>query len=155
MGLEDDAAQLRIAEQVKIKISRSAIADFRPTRRRVNRLHGSQLKWKFVFHRAGYAGVSFRRDRHAQFPTSVTKVSENLADRIKLGLDFKGGSHLVLQVQVNEAIGQRCDEAVDQLNKELHSKNVNFGEIRRVDDTHILVRNVDPADSGNLARPGQ
>ena len=34
VGLEDDTVQLRIAEQVKIKISRSAIAGLRPNRRR-------------------------------------------------------------------------------------------------------------------------
>jgi preprotein translocase subunit SecD len=55
-----------------------------------------------------------------------------------------------LQVQVDEAIGQRCDQAVDQLTKQLHEKNIGFGEIRRVDDTHILVRSVDPATSGNF-----
>ena len=32
----------------------------------------------------------------------------------------------------------------------MHDKNINFGEIRRVDDTHILVRNVDPATSGTF-----
>jgi preprotein translocase subunit SecD len=85
-----------------------------------------------------------------ELPTSFGQVKQNLSDRIKLGLDLKGGSNLVLQVQVDEAIGQRCDETVDQLKKILHDKNVNFGEIRRVDDTHILVRNVDPATSGTF-----
>ena len=50
-----------------------------------------------------------------EFPTSAKQLKENLADRIKLGLDLKGGSHLVLQVQVDEAIGQRCDETMDSL----------------------------------------
>ena len=85
-----------------------------------------------------------------EFPTSATQVKQNLADRIKLGLDLKGGSHLVLQVQVDEAIGQRCDETIDALTKQLHEKNVIVGEIRRVDDTHILVRNVDPATSATF-----
>ncbi len=109
----------------------------------------SQLRWKFIFILIvilacliGLIGIPV--------PTSFGQVKQNLADRIKLGLDLKGGSNLVLQVQVEEAIGQRCDEAVDQLKKVLHDKNVNFGEIRRVDDTHILVRNVDPATSGTF-----
>ena len=68
---------------------------------------------------------------------------------------MKGGSHLILQVQVEEAIGQRCDQTVDQITKQLHDKNIGFGEIRRVDDTHILVRNVDPATSGSFPRPDQ
>jgi preprotein translocase subunit SecD len=109
-----------------------------------------QLKWKFIFILfvillciLGLIGLP-------EFPTSFAAVKQNLADRIKLGLDLKGGSHLVLQVQVDEAIGQRCDQAVDELTKQLHQKNILFGEIRRVDDTHILVRNVDPATSANF-----
>src|ERR1700690_276265 len=108
---------------------------------------GSQLTWKFVFIGIvivlciiGLIGL----------PTSVGQVKENLADRIRLGLDLKGGSNLVLQVQVDEAIGQRCDETIDQLKKVLHDKNVVFGEIRRVDDTHILMRDIEPSTAGTF-----
>ena len=89
-----------------------------------------QLRWKFILIAIvillciyGLIGIPF--------PTSLAQVKQNLADRIKLGLDLKGGSHLVLQVQVDEAIGQRCDQAVDQLTKQLREKNVNVGDIRR------------------------
>ena len=58
----------------------------------------------------------------------------------------------MLQVQVDEAIGQRCDQAIDQLNKQLHDKNINVGEIRRVDDTHILVRQRGSERSGRVPR---
>ncbi len=110
----------------------------------------SELKWKFIFILIVIFICIFGLIGLPEFPTSARQVKENLADRIKLGLDLKGGSHLVLQVQVDEAIGQRCDETVDALTKELHDKNVSFGEIRRVDDTHILVRNVDTAGSGTF-----
>src|SRR5580704_12539006 len=100
-----------------------------------------QLKWKFIFILIviivcilGIVGL----------PTSLAGLKDNLSDRLKLGLDLKGGSHLVLQVQVDEAIGQRCDQTVDQLVKALHDKNVNVGNIARVDDTHIEVSGVDP-----------
>jgi preprotein translocase subunit SecD len=53
-------------------------------------------------------------------------------------------------VQVDEAIGQRCDQAVDQLTKQLREKNVNVGDIRRLDDTHIQVNNVEPSTSGTF-----
>jgi preprotein translocase subunit SecD len=36
----------------------------------------------------------------------------------------------------------RCDQSIDHLNQLLHDKNIGFGEIRRVDDTHILLRNL-------------
>ena len=108
-----------------------------------------QLRWKFILIAIviilciyGLIGIPF--------PTSLAQVKENVADRIKLGLDLKGGSHLVLQVQVDEAIGQRCDQAVDQLAKQLREKNVNVGDIRRLDDTHIQVNNVEPSTSGTF-----
>jgi preprotein translocase subunit SecD len=110
----------------------------------------SQLKWKFVFIFGVLLLCVFSVVGMPEFPTSWVQVGQNFADRIKLGLDLKGGSHLVLQVQVQEAIGQRCDQAVDQLTRQLHEKNIGFGEMRRVDDTHILVRNVDPATSGSF-----
>jgi preprotein translocase subunit SecD len=107
-----------------------------------------QLKWKFVFIALvilvcifGLVGIPF--------PTSFGQVRQNLSDRIHLGLDLRGGSHLVLQVQVDEAIGQRTDQAYDALQKALHDKNINPG-MSRVDDTHILVTNLDPASSGTL-----
>jgi len=110
----------------------------------------SQLRWKFIFIGGVIVFCIFGLVGMPELPTSLRQVKQNLVDRIKLGLDLKGGSHLVLQVQVDEAIGQRCDQAVDQLTKQLHEKNIGFGEIRRVDDTHILVRSVDPATSGNF-----
>jgi protein-export membrane protein SecD len=110
----------------------------------------SQLRWKFIFIGGVILFCIFGLVGMPELPTSLRQVKQNLVDRIKLGLDLKGGSHLVLQVQVDEAIGQRCDQAVDQLTKQLHEKNIGFGEIRRVDDTHILVRSVDPATSGNF-----
>jgi len=110
----------------------------------------SQLKWKFVFIAAVLLVCIYGIIGLPVFPTSLTQVKQNLADRIHLGLDLKGGSHLVLQVQLEEAIGQRCDQAVDQISKQLHDKNIGFAEIRRVDDTHFLVRGVDPATSGSF-----
>ena len=108
----------------------------------------SQLRWKFIFIGAVILFCIYGLICVPTFPTSGAQVKQNLADRIKLGLDLKGGSHLVLQVQVDEAIGQRCDQAVDQITKQIHEKNITTGEISRVDDTHILVRNVDPNASG-------
>ena len=110
----------------------------------------SQLRWKFIFITVVILLCIYGLIGVPTFPTSWAQVKQNLSDRIKLGLDLKGGSHLVLQVQVDEAIGQRCDQAVDQITKQVHEKNIAVGEIRRVDDTHILVRNVDPNASGTF-----
>ena len=108
------------------------------------------LKWKFVFIAAVLLVCIYGIIGLPTFPTSAAQLKQNLADRIHLGLDLRGGSHLILQVQLEEAIGQRCDQAVDQISKQLHDKNIGFGELRRVDDTHILVRGVDPATSASF-----
>src|SRR5580698_6990877 len=108
----------------------------------------SQIRWKFILILIVILICLYGLLGLPTFPTSLTQVKANLSDRIKLGLDLKGGSHLVLQVQVDEAIGQRCDQAVDQLTKQLREKKIVVGDIRRVDDTHIEVDNVDTNTSG-------
>ena len=80
-----------------------------------------------------------------EFPKSFAQVKENFGHQIKLGLDLQGGTHLILQVQVQEAIAQETDQTVDRLTNELRAKNIHYDEVRRADDTHILVRNIDPA----------
>jgi preprotein translocase subunit SecD len=110
----------------------------------------SQLKWKFIFIFIVILICVFGVLGMPTLPTSVTQLKDNLADRIRLGLDLKGGSHLVLQVQVDEAIGVRCDQAVDQLSKQVHEKNINVGEIRRLSDTQIQVANVDPSTAASF-----
>src|SRR5580693_6003239 len=79
------------------------------------------------------------------FPTSFAQMKDNFSKQIKLGLDLQGGTHLILQVQVQEAIAHETDSTVDRLTTLLRSKNIHYDEIRRVDDTHILVRNIDPS----------
>jgi len=108
----------------------------------------SQLRWKFIFIGIVIAVCVYGMIGLPDFPTSWQGVKDNFQNRIQLGLDLRGGSHLVLQVQVNEAIGLHCDQTIDQLEKQLRDRNINVGEIRRVDDEHILVRDVAPATSG-------
>ena len=107
----------------------------------------SQLKWKFIFIALVILGCIYGLVGLPDFPTSLAAVKNNFVSRIQLGLDLRGGSHLVLQVQLDEAIGFRCDQAVDQLRKDVRDKNIVVGETNRVDNTHILVRDVAPASA--------
>ena len=76
------------------------------------------------------------------FPTSLSALKNNFAQQIKLGLDLQGGTHLILQVQVQEAIAQETDQTADRITSQLRAKNIRYDEVRRVDDTHIIVRNI-------------
>src|SRR5258708_36331926 len=101
------------------------------------------LKWKAVFIVFVILFSIYLLIGYPTFPTSVAQIKDNFSHQIKLGLDLQGGTHLILQVQVQDAIAQETDQMVDRLNKQLRDKKIPFDEIRRVDDTHILVRNVD------------
>jgi preprotein translocase subunit SecD len=103
------------------------------------------LKWKALFILAVILFCIYFLIGVPTFPTSVAQIKENFGRQIKLGLDLQGGTHLILQVQVQEAIAQETDQTVDRLTTELRTKNIHYDEIRRVDDTHILVRNIDSA----------
>ena len=100
------------------------------------------LKWKALFIAVVILLCIFGLIGLPQFPKSLAQVKENFGQRIKLGLDLQGGTHLILQVQVQEAVRQQCDHAVDGLRKELQDRTIRVEEVRQEDDTHILVRNV-------------
>ncbi len=103
------------------------------------------LKWKALFILAVILLCIYSVIGYPDFPTSLTALKTNFEHQIKLGLDLQGGTHLILQVQVQEAIAQETDQTVDRLTTELRSKNIRYDEVRRADDTHILVRNI-PSD---------
>jgi len=100
------------------------------------------LKWKVLFIVALVLICLYMVVGLPTFPTSPAQVKENFQHQIKLGLDLQGGTHLILQVQVQEAIAQETDQTVDRLTTALRAKNIHYDEVRRVDDTHIIVRNI-------------
>src|ERR1700741_386344 len=102
------------------------------------------LKWKALFIVAVILVCIYGLIGLPTFPTSLAQIKQNFGQQIKLGLDLQGGTHLVLQVQVQEAIAQETDQTVDRLTTQMREKNIRYEEVRRVDDTHILVRNVAP-----------
>src|ERR1700735_1535982 len=108
------------------------------------------LKWKVIFIALVIVGCIYGLIGFPVFPTSTAQIKENFAPQIKLGLDLQGGTHLILQVQTQEAIAQETDQTVDRLTTQLRAKNIRYEEVRRVDDTHILVRNVAPDQSSDF-----
>ena len=107
----------------------------------------SQLRWKFIFIFIVILVCLFGL---IGFPGSLGQIGQNFKDRIQLGLDLRGGSHLVLQVEVPQAIRQRSYEAIDELKKQLRAKGVNFGDVQSISATQILVKNLDLAGSGTF-----
>ncbi|HUK88305.1 MAG TPA: protein translocase subunit SecD [Terriglobales bacterium] len=79
-----------------------------------------------------------------------------LQQRIHLGLDLKGGTHLVLQVMVDDAVNTETDRAVERLKDQLKTANINYAQILKPDPTShpelIQVKGVSPDASGDFKR---
>ena len=70
-------------------------------------------------------------------PTSGTALRENLRERIRLGLDLQGGTHLVLQVNVHDAINAEADQTIERLRSTLTTRQIAFAAITRIDAADI------------------
>ncbi len=62
-------------------------------------------------------------------PKSAADLKANLAENIKLGLDLKGGSRLVLQVQVQDAVKAEALQTIERLKDELRKANIDFASM--------------------------
>jgi len=56
-----------------------------------------------------------------------------MTKRISLGLDLRGGTHLILQVQVNDAINVDSDNAIEVLKEQLNKRKISFADISKPD----------------------
>src|SRR5258708_13069234 len=81
-------------------------------------------------------------------PKSWAGIKSNFSNSIKLGLDLQGGTHLILQVQVQEAVSQETDQTLDHITTLLRDKSIRYDEIRKLSDTQILVHNLAPEQAG-------
>ncbi|MGH9787111.1 MAG: protein translocase subunit SecD [Candidatus Acidiferrales bacterium] len=86
-----------------------------------------------------------------RFPTSLTALRENVSSRINLGLDLRGGIHLILQVQVDEAVNAETDQVAERLKTLLREQDIRFEATRKTDPTHVQVLGI-PLDQIAPAR---
>jgi preprotein translocase subunit SecD len=110
----------------------------------------SNLRWKAIFVAAVIGLCIYGLVGLPDFPTSWTTVKQNLSSRIRLGLDLQGGTHLVLQVQVNEAVRQETNQRVSQLYTLLRDKNIASDQPVSTSDTQIKVSNLAPERIGDF-----
>lgn len=84
------------------------------------------------------------------FPRNITELRQNLKNRIRLGLDLRGGIHLILQVHVEDAVNITTDQTVDRLKDELKTKNIPYAQIEKTNSTYILIKGVPQDKSGDF-----
>src|SRR5262245_31152823 len=76
---------------------------------------------------------------------SIKEPSWLVDKALKLGLDLKGGVHLVLRVQTDDALRLVTDQEAERLREELKTKNIPVAKIETPDPAHIRVEGVPPA----------
>src|ERR1700722_13446707 len=77
-----------------------------------------------------------------------------LQNRIHLGLDLKGGTHLILQVQVNDAVNVDSDNAAERLKADLRARKISYVEISKPDPANnpdkVVIKGVPPENRSDL-----
>ena len=74
------------------------------------------------------------------FPRNVQELKANVRDRIRLGLDLRGGMHLILQVHVDDAVNVKSDQDLERLRDELKAKSIPYAECNKIDISHIAIK---------------
>src|SRR5260370_13481055 len=69
-----------------------------------------------------------------------------MTDHIHLGLDLRGGTHLILQVKVNDAVNVDAQNAMEVLKQQLRSRKIDYTDITQPDQQnnpdHIVLKGV-------------
>jgi preprotein translocase subunit SecD len=69
-------------------------------------------------------------------------------ERIHLGLDLRGGTHLILQVQVNDAVNVDSDNAIARMKEDMRARKINYADITKPDPVNhpdqVVVKGVPP-----------
>ena len=85
---------------------------------------------------------------------SGSALKSAVLERVKLGLDLKGGTHLILQVMVNDAVNADSDRAIERLKESLKSKGIVYTEISKPDPQNasdrIAIKGVPPESAADL-----
>src|SRR5437764_3763552 len=84
----------------------------------------------------------------AGFPPSVAKMKQ----KVQLGLDLKGGTHLVLQVVTDDAIRAETDQAIESVRTQLSKENIAFRQLTRTANNTLQAVGVDPAKDSDFRR---
>ena len=84
--------------------------------------------------------------------TSWSQIKQNLSENIHLGLDLRGGSHLVMQVQTDEVIQKVTQRNAEVARAKLQEKNLPFTNINGDTPGKVVVEVPDTAKNSDIVR---
>ncbi|MGQ9471263.1 MAG: protein translocase subunit SecD [Candidatus Aminicenantales bacterium] len=71
-------------------------------------------------------------------------------EKIKLGLDLKGGVHLALQVMTDDAVNIETDQAIARLQEQLKKKEIIIHNVIKVEPGNFKAQGIKPDDEGKV-----
>ena len=80
----------------------------------------------------------------------IDKPSWLMDKQLKLGLDLKGGVHLVLRVQTDDALRLQTEQDMERLRGELQTRGVNASNIALVSPVEFKVEGIQPSQDAVL-----
>src|SRR4051794_16064012 len=84
--------------------------------------------------------------------TRWSQIKQNLAENIHLGLDLKGGSHLVMQVQVDDVIRKLSERNAEAASAKLKQKNIPFTDIKTEAPGRVVVNVPDSSKNADIIK---
>ena len=114
-----------------------------------------QIKWLFIV-----AVILICLYGIIGIPRSTADIANNFRNNIKLGLDLRGGSQLVMQVQVQDAFKVEADSTIERLKEDLKKAGVDYASMDRndpqvlqdADKRQINVHGVPAVKAGDFRR---
>ncbi|WP_321471774.1 protein translocase subunit SecD [uncultured Paludibaculum sp.] len=117
----------------------------------------SRLRWKWIVIAAVLLGCVAGI---VGLPTTADQLAANWKKSMRLGLDLQGGSHIVLQIQVQDAFKAEADLLIERLTGTLQKEQIPFGSMERndpasietADSIQVDVRGVPAEKAGDFRR---
>jgi preprotein translocase subunit SecD len=116
---------------------------------------GKNLRWRVLLivlvvagAIAGYVGMGYAHAKKDWTGPGSPSLKDALKSGIKLGLDLRGGIHLVLQVNTKDALKAERDDAVETLKNQ--TKDLGLGAVEMPSDTSFAVAVGGATDTAKL-----
>src|SRR5947208_4873517 len=84
--------------------------------------------------------------------TSWSQIKQKLSENIHLGLDLRGGSHLVMQVQTDEYISKLTQNNAEAARTKLKEKNLPFTTVNGDTPGKVMVDVPDGTKNSDIVR---
>ena len=78
----------------------------------------------------------------------------SVKNQIHLGLDLRGGTHLILQVKVNDAVNVDSDNAIARLKEEMRTRKIAYADMLKPDPVNhpemVVVKGIPPEQTSDF-----